>query len=236
MWCQASTAFEPFGRPHLTVMVLTVVVPLVLAAVAAKSRSPRPTRAICWILAAMLVGNELVYYAAGVRHAGWGGFVKEYLPLHICGAALYLAAVALVTRNRLAFELAYFWGLAGTLQAVITPDLNEPCPQYWFFQYFIRHSGIVVSVLFAVSALKLRPRRGAVLRVFWLSNAFLVVVAVCDWLLGANYMYLREAPDVGNPLLFLPWPWYILFLEGVALVLFALLALPFVRLRGRAAD
>ena len=51
-------------------------------------------------------------------------------------------------------------------------------------------------------------------------------VAPVNLALDANYMYLCEAPDTASPFLFLPWPWYIPLLEGLALAFFGALYLP----------
>ena len=57
--------------------------------------------------------------------------------------------LALLRRNQILYEIGYFWGIVGTLNAVLTPQLDLGFPHYRFFQYFIVHGGIVVGVLFA---------------------------------------------------------------------------------------
>jgi hypothetical integral membrane protein (TIGR02206 family) len=47
---------------------------------------------------------------------------------------------------------------------------------------------------------------------------------------GANYGFLRAKPPQASLLDLLgPWPWYILALDALAVVLFTLLYLPFLR-------
>ena len=231
-------SFEFLGPAHLTVMVLTVSVPVVLILVCRVTGSKALRRGIGWAIAAMLVINELVYWWWELSHYGVGHFVHKSLPLHLCGVGLFLTAYVLIRPHQLAYETAYFWGLAGTLLAVITPELPEGFPRYKFFEYFITHSGIVVGVLFATFTLRMRPRRGSVLRTFLLSNAFMLFLAGVNTMLGSNYMFLCTAPQTESPFFFLPWPWYILFLEPVALLFFVTLYSPFWtadRIRGRRA-
>jgi hypothetical integral membrane protein (TIGR02206 family) len=53
-------------------------------------------------------------------------------------------------------------------------------------------------------------------------------------LTGGNYLFLSRKPEGGSLLDLLgPWPWYILSLEAVALLLFTILYLPFVIGRSR---
>jgi uncharacterized membrane protein YwaF len=59
-------------------------------------------------------------------------------------------------------------------------------------------------------------------------NVLAALDGTLDWAFRSNYMYLRTKPGSTTLLDVLgPWPWYILAAEGVALVLFLLLYLPF---------
>ena len=233
---EAESTFQTFGPPHWVAMALTVAVSVALPVWARKARSETLTRGIALGIAVVLVVNELVYYAYGLAVSSIGDFLRFYLPIHVCGAAVFLTAWVLWRRSQFAYDVAYFWGLAGTFQAVLTPDLTKGFPAYRFFEFFINHGAIVVGVLYATWALRMRPSRGAWWRTFAITNLYMVFVAGADWLLGANYMFLRERPVGESPFFFLPWPWYILFMEPVGLGLIVLLVLPFTltdALRGR---
>jgi uncharacterized membrane protein YwaF len=54
-------------------------------------------------------------------------------------------------------------------------------------------------------------------------------VGVVNYLVDANYMYLNKRPEVDNPFLIGDWPYYILVLEGVALLHFWVFYLPFAK-------
>jgi hypothetical integral membrane protein (TIGR02206 family) len=143
--------------------------------------------------------------------------------------ALVVAAVACWSPQwSLGVELTYFWGLAGTLQAVLTPDLDAGFPQLEFFLFVVGHLGIVIAALYLVVGLQRVPRRGSVARVFAITVAYASFVGVFNWLTGANYMYLTAPPENPSLLSLLgPWPWYLLSATAVALVLFVLLDAPF---------
>ena len=135
--------------------------------------------------------------------------------------------VALVFRKRMAYEIAWFWGLAGTANALITPQLEAGFPEYRFFQYFIAHGGIVAGALFATWCLGMRPTPMSVVRAFVLLHLLCVVAFGVNLALGSNYMFLMAPPDTRSPFFFAPWPWYIPILDAIALLLFFLLLLPF---------
>ncbi len=223
-----SGPFIPFGIAHVGVMALTMAAAVGLSVWARVANSAALAKRVGWAIAIVLVANELIYMGVGLATTPTGTFARKFLPIHICGAAVYLTAWVMWRPNRTVYELAYFWGVAGTAQAILTPNLTDGFGSYWFIQYFITHGGIVIGVLYATWALRMRPARGAVLRVLVLTNVYMLVVALIDWLLGANYMFLCEPPAGQSPFFFLPWPWYILFIEAVALVMVTLLYLPFV--------
>ncbi len=121
------------------------------------------------------------------------------LPLALCNLALLVAAVACWEPSwHLAVELTYFWGLAGAMQAVVTPDLGAGFPQLEFFEFVVGHLGVVIAALYLVVGLRLRPRPGSVKRVFAVTAAYTAFVGWFDWLTGSNYMFLAAVPATGS--------------------------------------
>jgi hypothetical integral membrane protein (TIGR02206 family) len=149
------------------------------------------------------------------------------LPLELCDAAGVATIVALLKRRQAAFELAYFWGLSGTFQALLTPPLEQGFPHPDFFRYFLLHSGVVVGVLLLGPGLGMRPRRGAVWRAVAYTLLYTSAIGLVDAALGANYMWLREKPPSTILDLFGPWPFYILGGVFLGVALFLLLDLPY---------
>lgn len=182
-------------------------------------------------ISVVLVADAVLFVSVPVAEGRWSA--QASLPLALCSVALIVAAIACWwPRWLLAVELTYFWGLAGTLQAVVTPDLSAGFPELEFFMFVVGHLGIVIAALFLVVGLRLTPRRGSVLRVFAVTAAYTAFVGCFNLLTGSNYMYLAAVPTHGSLLSVLgPWPWYILSAAGVALVLLLILDAPFHRRR-----
>src|SRR5258708_5522269 len=92
----------------------------------------------------------------------------------------------------------------------------------------IANGAIVGGGVFLVIGLKITPRPGAVARVFGLAFVLMVPDAGINLVSDGNYMYLRHTPGADSLLDVLgPWPWYIVGAAALALVLFAILDLPF---------
>jgi hypothetical integral membrane protein (TIGR02206 family) len=161
------------------------------------------------------------YYVHGIRF-------PEILPLELCDASFWLTAVALLTLEEHTFDLAYYWGIAGSGMAILTPYLRAPLYTLQSAQFFIGHSLLIVGILYLVWGRQSRPRARSWWFAFWTLNVYGVLVAAVDYWAGTNFMYLRQKP-ASHSLFDLvgPWPLYILAADLVALVVFRLMELPF---------
>jgi hypothetical integral membrane protein (TIGR02206 family) len=179
-------------------------------------------------LAAGIAALVVFEFSVGLRE-GWLGWAA-FLPLELCDAALVLSVFTLVAPRRATAEVVYFWAVAGTLLAMLTPELAWGFPRWEFVVFFGLHGLVLAAALVLVFGLGYRPRPGAPLRVWGITAAWATVVGLVDLLSGANYMYLRHKPFAATPLDWMgPWPVYILVGAAVALGLFLLLGLPFRR-------
>ena len=243
------------GREHLLTLLSLGVVAAVLCAVARRSIRDGTGRAagvLCRLLAALLVANEALEQVIALVRGRWSW--TELLPLHLCDIGIAVTALALIFagralsagqaaslslscgenedraprfRGRRLFELAYYWGLAGTIQALLTPAIEERFPDPACLRFFVMHGGVVISVLVMVFGLGLRPRRGSVLRVWGVTALLALPVGLVNWLLGANYMYLCGPPPRASLYDHLgPWPWSLAVMGAVALLLFWICYLP----------
>jgi len=210
---------------HLAGVLVTAAATAVLC-LAARRRPGRWITPAATALGILLVISEAAWIARLVAHGGWAADVG--LPLQLCDAATLLTAAALWTRRRRLVELTYFWACAGTVQAVITPDVPEPFPSFVYFQYYAAHGGVVVGALFLVIGLRIAPGPGAVVRAALVTAGYTAAVGLVDVVTGGNYMFLREPPPTPSLLDVLgPWPWYLATATVLGVVLFATLNLPF---------
>jgi hypothetical integral membrane protein (TIGR02206 family) len=217
--------FVPFGPDHQAVLVATAVIAVALVLSRRHLRQAND-RWVRRVMAAGLMGNELVAWGISAAHG------QVWLPLQLCDLALFATAWALIRPQWLVAELAYFWGLAGSLQAVLTPDLREPFPSYWWVRFFLGHCGIVLSAVYLAAKGWVQPTARSVWRVWLLTNGYAAVAGMANWMFGTNYGYLARKPMHPSLLDHLgPWPYYILGMELAALVSFYLSYTPFVLAR-----
>jgi hypothetical integral membrane protein (TIGR02206 family) len=215
-----------FGPAHLWTLAFIAIVGSIIVITVRLARNPAVARSVAFLLAALVVINAAVTY--GMRLATGRFDVSTWLPMHLCDWAAVTVVLALCFRWQWAYELAYFWSLGGTLQALLTPDIVVDFPTIWFLVFFIGHGGVIVSVIFLTLALGMRPWPRSLVRAFLWSNVYLLCAGLVDYLLDVNYGYLCEKPQRGSLLDYLgPWPIYIVGLEIVGTFTFFILYLPF---------
>lgn len=217
--------FERWGIPHLAAIAITVLLPLFLAAWSRHGDSRSRTRIVGLGFSVLLIGEitaQFLYSDRGVVQ-GW----QDLMPLHVCDLALFACVLACLTRKLWCFEIAYFWGLAGTIHGLFTPDLEVGFPGVQFWLFFIGHGGIVGCVLYLVFGMRFKPTFQSVIRAFLALLGYAIVSGLFNLLFGTNYGYTRAKPAAGSIMDHLgPWPWYIVSLVGVAIVSFLILYLP----------
>ncbi len=157
----------------------------------------------------------------------WLGPGNE-LPLNLCDWATVATVATLIYPNQRTYELSYFWALAGTLQGMMTPDVIYDFPDVEFVLFFVFHGGIIAAVLYMTFGLGWRPYPASLPRVIGWSLFYAAIAGFFDWILGANYAFLRAKPPFATIFDFMPdWPRYIPLLVGLGLLSTAVYYAPF---------
>ncbi|RHX88111.1 TIGR02206 family membrane protein [Leptospira stimsonii] len=218
--------FQLWSNLHILLLFLTGVAIFILLWIARKDSSGNVSKKIGHTLAWILILNYIVYVIYRIDSGHWE--IRYDLPMEFCNWAMIVTSIALLTHNRTFAELSYFWVMSGSINGVITPDLQVTFPHLYFFIFFIAHSGLVIASLYIVFGLRLEPRPWAVLRTFLYSQIFFISAFVIDFLLDGNYGYMMSKPTAGSALDFLSdWPYYLIQMQLIGLCFFFLLYLPF---------
>ena len=228
------------GNPFVFFSTLHIVTLLILALLNAavllwlkRVRSDVVKKRFRYTLAAVLLALECGYEFWTMLVGIWS--VKIYLPLQLCDISLILSSIMLINKNYLVYEITYFIGIGGSLQALLTPDLMPySYPHFVFFVFFLTHGLTITAVLYMTMIEGYRPRLGSIARTFAFINICAVPLLGLNFLIKSNYLFLNQKPGTPSLLDLLgPWPWYILSLEGVSLIIFLILYLPFLRTSNR---
>ena len=177
-----------------------------------------------WVLVLFVIGQEIFDYTnrASFRELS----LARDLPLNICNFSLIIATVSLVTRNRYCFEFSYFIGATAALQSLLTPGFPYIYNHTDYIMFFFQHALIIVLALWNVFVEGMITSKNAILRTMIFLNLMVIPVGIINWFADSNYMYICQKPHVESPFLFGEWPWYILSLELVGLLMMLIAAIP----------
>jgi len=209
-------SFTRFGSAHIGAILLAFTAPLVLSALARRDADGAASRIIRWTLVAVLVGNRALRIL--LLHREGELTIESVAPMHLCDWASIAAVITLAYPNQWAYELCYFWAMGGTLQALVTPDLAYGFPDPRFITFFISHGGVIAAALYATLCMGMRPVPMSIVRVLAWSAVYLMAAMAANFLLDANFGYLRAKPSQTSVLDYLaPWPYYVVQLVVLAI-------------------
>lgn len=220
-----ASGFESFSVQHFSALFTFGFLTLVSIRQGRKADEPLKTNiglVIGGVTFSMLLIEATVKLAYGTYD------VYTDLPLFLCDLTAVLLPWVMFAKNRKWLGILYFWAIAGTLQALITPDLEEGFPSFHYFRYFFSHGGIVMAILYAVLVWKIHIGWKDFLNAILYAQIYLVGIHLFNHVLGSNYSYTLQKPPNPTILDFLgAWPWYIFWGEIFMILLFLILLIPF---------
>ncbi len=218
--------FQLFGTYHLIALAIIVLVNVWLVYFKRHS-SETARRNFRYGLAALLVIDELAWHGWNMYIGEWS--VQNTLPLHLCSVLVWLSAFMLIKKNYRIYEFAYLLGIAGALQALLTPDAGMyGFPHFRAIQVMVSHGAIVTAAMYMTIVEGFRPVPRSMLRVLVGANLYAVAVFVLNLLIGSNYLFIAHKPETASLMDVLPpWPIYLIFIELLGVVFVLLFYLPF---------
>lgn len=168
----------------------------------------------------------------------WFFFVSDvpwyvHLPEATCGLAIFTGTLSLITKNRTLFVLTFFWSW-GAFTALLAPNLLEGPDRYYFYQFFLRHSLIVISALYIMRVFDYKVYKSDFKTYFFVTLTLSILGLIFSLIINDPdnlNMYYTLQPAVNNP--FLDWilqishPLYVVFWLSSAALLGYLYGLPF---------
>ena len=131
--------FELFGSAHLYYIYIMALSWVLVPFLSRRYLSESGQKKIALCLAISVLGIEIIDDIYRVFDSSVGWDVRTDLPLHMCGFSVFATSWALLKRDQLIFELCYFWGLGGAIQAILTPDTTGFHSHFYLFTFMISH-------------------------------------------------------------------------------------------------
>ena len=218
-------AFQSFGLTHLTPILIAGGI-LTILLYRSKDKPFAYKRKIALVLSLVTVIGQIT---GPIMEVVLGSFsIQEDLPLFLCRVLAYMLPLAIYYDNKKWLHICYFWVLAGTIQAVATPDIDMGYPHYLYFIYWILHLGLVCTTLYYTITYPIKITWHDFWNAILYTQVFLLIVHGTNYLLDSNYSYTMRKPP-GPSLLDVmgSWPWYLFSGQGIMVVSFLILMIPF---------
>jgi hypothetical integral membrane protein (TIGR02206 family) len=164
------------------------------------------------------VSNHII----DVNNGNWD--IYENLPLHLCSISNLIACFVLfIPKNQKLFEFLFYCGFWGGLMAILTAQINDyDGSLFKYIQYYTSHGTIIFMPLYMFYHLNYKLSKFSWLKLLLILNIFMAIIIPINFKIGSNYMYLAEAPNIKNPLVYGDWPFYIVNWEFIIIILFYL--------------
>ena len=209
--------FDLFGNDHIFSIILIIIFYVLFLCfnekIGIKNKSKIFPIVLSFIILSLDISEDIIRYITGYYS------IEKDLPLQLCAIGIYVAVVALLKKNQIAFELIFYWGLVGASQAILTPDSDLFELKIFFIYSQAYHSALIFAVLWLVIKCNMRMQIEYIPRVVLITNLVVVVVSVINYLLDSNYMFLRVKPNSVIPFLIGDWPVYIIMVQFFSIVI-----------------
>tara|TARA_B110000116_G_scaffold47721_1_gene39694 strand:- start:1134 stop:1811 length:678 start_codon:yes stop_codon:yes gene_type:complete len=158
----------------------------------------------------------LITLITTLRNGTWN--IQDHLPLHLCRISFIICFITLLSKTQWMYEWCLFLAIPAGFHSLLTPELTNGTSNWFFFDYYFVHAGMLLAPLYLTLIMEMRPRKRAWLHTFYRLQIPVVFIFPLNFIINSNYMYLKAKPIVENPLLIGQWPYYILVLELVTLL------------------
>lgn len=147
------------------------------------------------------------------------------LPFHLCGISAFICSVMPFLKNKQRlFDFVFYTGIIGGIMGILTPQMSDYDGSFYvYFVFYMRHILIFTMPIYMLRNLGLSLTKKSMVRTFVILNMLLAFIMPFNFIVGGNYMYLAEPPQVNNPLIIGEWPYYVIWFEVFVILLLVLL-------------
>lgn len=147
------------------------------------------------------------------------------LPFHLCGISAFICSIMPFLKNKQGlFDFVFYTGIIGGIMGILTPQMSDYDGSFYvYFVFYMRHILIFTMPIYMLRNLGLSLTKKSMVRTFVILNILLAFIMPFNFIVGGNYMYLAEPPQVNNPLIIGEWPYYVIWFEVFVILLLLLL-------------
>ncbi len=176
-------------------IILCIIIATIFIVIIFKEKIKRfKYRRILEITIALILVSTQIFLA--IWYSRFPNFyLQESLPLYPCRIAIIMAAIGLIWKsNEFAKSIAYFWGIIGSIGALIIPIINYyNFPHITYYTFFIGHYFLLIASLYIILIDEFRVKRKNMKQALIFSFIFAVFAFIANCLFDANYAFLNPS-------------------------------------------
>lgn len=210
-------SFDLFGIDHIISLVFVVLICWFLINHNEKIGIHDKSKSFIFFLVFILISLDISEDVVRLFTNHYS--IKKDLPLHLCSIGIYVAVFALLNKNKTAFQLIFYWGLVGAVQAILTPDGDFFELRIFFIYSQAYHGALIFSVLWLIAKYDMRMEIKFLPKMLIITNFIAIIIFVINYFLDSNYFFLRFRPNVVSPFVIGEWPFYIISVQFFSIIL-----------------
>ena len=222
--------FTNFSLAHLLPIIVTVLIILCIYFFRRNIRGMKNEQVFRYIIAFALIVSEMSYYWRLIAIPSLGANPVDNLPITVCGWVAVFASFMVIGKSQTLFDISYFWALAGTTFALITPTVityTGPT-RFRYYQFWAEHLLGYVAIFYMIFVHGMRPNKKSILKAYAGLVALAGIAYFANSMIGpgANYLFMAKPEDTPSVLDVLP-PNFALRIAVMAAVVTALFGLAY---------
>lgn len=196
--------FRYFSPAHIIPILFMIVIILLIWKYKDIIRNWKHEENARIIFAAIILFSDMSYFWHKIYI---GANIANHLPITVCGWAAILSSFMLLTKKKGLFEVVYFFVLAGSINALITPAviINNGPTHFRYYQFWVEHTSIFIAVFYMIFVFDYHVTVRSMFKSF---TVLLILTAVALYanmnIEGANYLFLATTEAGDSVLNFLP--------------------------------
>lgn len=159
-------------------------------------------------LAFAMIISEMSFYWRLIAIPSLGPNPVDHLPISVCGWVAVFGSYMLISKSQNLFDICYFWALAGTIFALITPTVityTGPT-RFRYYQFWAEHLLGYIAIFYLIFVHKMRPNFKSLIKSH-VALCILAIIAYCANVIigpGANYLFMAKPESTPSILDILP--------------------------------
>ena len=151
--------FEHFSFAHFMPILLMIAAIVLIFVYRKKIKNYKHENKICLALSFAMIICEMSYFWRLANVPSLNSNPVDHLPITLCGWALIFCAFVMITKNKTLFDIAYFWTLAGSIFALITPTVITYCgpTRFRYYQFWLEHTLSFIGIFYMIFVHGMRP-------------------------------------------------------------------------------